>query len=159
AHHEMWGDEIHSWNIAKGSRGFFGLINNSRYEGHPPAWYVILWSISKFTHNLAYVQAVHLIIASLSVFLILFFSPFPLSTRVLIPFGYFFLFEYAVLSRNYAIGVLLAICICLLIRKKFRYKLILYYVLLFLLSNTHLLAILLAGSLHLYFLLFLNEQN
>lgn len=84
ASHEMWGDEIHSWNIAKGSAGFFDLIGNSRYEGHPPFWYVILWSISKFTHELVYVQAVHLIIASLSVFLILFFSPLPFTTRVLI---------------------------------------------------------------------------
>jgi hypothetical protein len=159
AHHEMWGDEIHSWNIAKGSASFLDLINNTRYEGHPPVWYTILWIISKFTHDLAYVQAVHLAIASMSIFLILFFSPFRLSTRLLMPFGYYFLFEYAVLSRNYAIGVLLAIGICIVIRRHFRYKLVLYYSLLFLLSNTHLLALLLAASLHIYFLLWLKEQN
>ena len=159
AHHEMWGDEIHSWNIAKGSVHFVDLIRNSRYEGHPPAWYVILWIISQFTHDLAWVQAVHLAIASLSVFIILFFSPFPFMTRMLLPFGYFFLFEYAVISRNYAIGILLVFCICLIIRKNFRYKLFLYYTLLFLLTNTHLLAILLAGSLHLYFLLLNMEQK
>ncbi|MEI9807338.1 MAG: hypothetical protein WDO16_05325 [Bacteroidota bacterium] len=159
AHHEMWGDEIHSWNIAKGSAGFSDLISNSRYEGHPPVWYIILWSVSKFTHNLEYVQAVHLIIASLAVFLILFFSSFPLTTRILMPFGYFFLFEYAVISRNYAPAVLLVICICLVMRKHFRYKLLLYYFLLFLLSNTHVQAILLAASLHLYFLLFTYEEN
>jgi len=159
AHHEMWGDEIHSWNIVKGSAGFFDLIKNIRYEGHPPVWYIIMWTISKFTHNLIFVQAIHWMIAGVSVFLLLFFSPLPFATRLLIPFGYYFLFEYTVLSRNYAIGVLLVICICLVIRKDFRYKAAIYYGLLFLLSNTHLLGILLAGSIHVYFLLLFKEKD
>src|SRR5258705_3915967 len=74
-HHELWGDELHSWNIAKASKSFFDLISNTRYEGHPPLWYTILWVVSKFTHNLVYIQLVHGIIAGLIVFIILFFSP------------------------------------------------------------------------------------
>lgn len=126
-HHEMWGDEIHSWNIAKGSDSYADLIYNTRYEGHPPVWYTILWTISKFTHNLAYVQMTHWLIAASIVVLILFFSPIPLLSRVLIPFGYYFLYEYSVLSRNYAIGILFACCICIVVRKEFRYKVLLYY--------------------------------
>lgn len=159
AHHEMWGDEIHSWNIAKGSTGYLDLIHNTRYEGHPPVWYTILWTISKFTHNLVYVQVAHWIIAALTVFLVLFISPMPWLTRVLIPFGYYFLYEYSVLSRNYAIGILLACCICIIIHKELRYKSAVYYLLLFLMSNTHLLALVLAGCLHLYFLVFNFEQK
>jgi len=30
-HHELWGDEVHSWNIAKASVGFLDLIANTRY--------------------------------------------------------------------------------------------------------------------------------
>lgn len=157
--HEMWADELHSWNIAKGSSGFFDIFRNSRYEGHPPLWYIILWSVAQFTHNLVYVQAVHLLIAAVPVFLILFYSPFSVSTRLLIPFGYYFLFEYAIISRNYAIGVLLAFVICVIMRKNFRYKIPLYYVLVLLLSNTHLLAMLLAASLHVYFLFWQLEQK
>ena len=159
ANHEMWGDEIHSWNIAKGSNSLADLFTNIRYEGHPPAWYLIIWTISKFTHNLVFVQAVHWIIATITVFLILFFSPFPFISRLLIPFGYYFLFEYMVISRNYAIGILLAVCICLIIKKNFRYKTLVYYALLFLLSNTHLLGILLAGAIHVYYLQQYKEQN
>jgi hypothetical protein len=159
AHHELWGDEIHSWNIAKGSGRFGDLISNIKYEGHPPVWYSILWSISKFTHNLAYVQAVHLVIATSVVFMVLFLSPFPVATRMLIPFGYYFLFEYAIVSRNYVTGVLTAFCICLIIKKTFRNKLILYYLFLLLMSNTHLLAMVLAMCLHFYFLLSNIEQK
>jgi hypothetical protein len=158
-HHELWGDEIHSWNIAKGSKSFGDLILNTRYEGHPPVWYAILWVLSKFTHDLTYVQLVHGIFAGLIVFMVLFFSPFPFSTKILIPFGYYFLYEYAVLSRNYAIAVLIAFCICLLMHKNFKYKTLSYYFLLFLLSNTHLIALLLAVSIHLYFLLLQIERR
>lgn len=56
-------------------------------------------------------------------------------------------------------GVLAACCICYIIQKKVRYKILLYYILLFIMANTHLLAMLLAGSLHLYFLLWNFEQK
>lgn len=158
-HHELWADELHSWNIAKGSNGFFDMISNTKYEGHPPVWYVILWSISKFTHNLLYVKVVHLIIAVASIYLLLFFSPLPKLTKILIPFGYYFLFEYSVFSRNYAIGILLAFLLCIMLRKNFKNKIFAYYLLLFLLSNTHLLSTLLAASIHAYFLIELIEQK
>ena len=158
-HHEPWGDEIHSWNISKASGSFQDVVHNSRFEGHPPGWYTVLWTISKFTHNFAYVQVVHVVLATLVVFVILFFSPFPLFARLMVPFGYYFLYEFAVLSRNYALGVLAAICICMVMRKSFRFKWPLYYFLLLLMSNTHMLALILAGSLHLYFLMMTIEQK
>ena len=151
-HHELWGDELHSWNIAKASNSFSQLISNSKYEGHPPLWYILLWMVSKFTHDVRYIQLVQFMIAIAVVFLVLFSSPFSLLTKTLIPFGYFFLFEYGVFSRNYAIAVLLVFLICIVLHKSFKPKLFLYYALLFLLSNVHLLALLLALSLHLYFL-------
>jgi hypothetical protein len=159
ANHEPWGDEIHSWNIAKASGNFAELISNTRFEGHPPIWYTILWTISKFSHDISSVQLIHLIIACSIVFLILFYSPFSITSRLLLPFGYYFFYEYAILCRNYAIGVLLAILICLLIKKDHKYKIPIYYILLFLMSNTHLLALILAGCLHLYYLVMLKEQK
>lgn len=158
-HHEIWGDELHSWNIARSSTSFADVISNSRYEGHPPVWYIILWSVSRFTMDIAWMQVAQWLIITAAVFILVFFSSFPLLTRILIPFGYFFLFEYAAFSRNYAIAILLAFCVCLVIRSKLRYKVPLYYVLLFALANTHLLALILAGSLHLYFLLQRKETG
>ena len=158
-HHELWGDEFHSWNIAKGSNSFFDLIQNRRYEGHPPVWYIVLWCISKFTHNLAYVQLVHLTIAILVIFVMFFYSPLPASTKAILPFGYYFFFEYAILSRNYAIAILAGFLVCVIINKEFKYKFIVYYSLLLIMSNVHVLAMILAVSLHLYFLISLIEQK
>jgi hypothetical protein len=98
-------------------------------------------------------QLVQWVLACLAAGLIIFYSPFPTLTKALVCFGYFFLFEYAVLSRNYGTAVLLICCICIVLGKDLRYKTLLYYTLLFLLSNVHLLAMLLAAGLHLYFLL------
>jgi len=156
-HHELWGDEVHSWNITKGSDSYSSLITNTRYEGHPPGWYTILWPVTRLTHNPVYMQIVHWTIACLVVGMTLFLSPFPPLTRILIPFGYYFLYEYSILSRNYAIGIFPALCLCYIIRRDFKYKLLLYYGLLFWLSNSHLLGLILAGSLHLYFLLLKQE--
>lgn len=152
-HHELWGDELHSWNIAKGSGSFFELLRNIRYEGHPPLWYTLIWIVSKFTHNLFYVQCLQMVLMSAAVYLLLFRSPLPALAKMLSPFGYYFLYEYGALSRNYAIGVLLACCICLVLQRKPVKDNLVYYVLLFLLANTHLLGALLAASLHFYFLL------
>jgi len=151
-HHEPWGDEVFTWNIAKSSGSYPQLIENRKFEGHPPAWVTILWLISKCTHNVRYMQLAQWVIACLVAGLILFYSPFPTPTKALACFGYYFLFEYAVLSRNYGTAMLLICCICIVLKKDFRYKTLLYYILLFLLSNVHLLATLLAASLHLYFL-------
>ena len=56
------------------------------------------------------------------VFVILFYSPLPFPVRSIIPFGYFFLFEYSILNRNYAIGILIAFIICIIIHKNFKGK-------------------------------------
>src|SRR5262245_35057930 len=104
--HELWGDEIHSWNIARSSHDLSELLQNSRYEGHPPLWYVVLFTITRFTHEPEYIKIAQALFAMAMVFILLFASPFPLIIRALLPFGYYLAFEYAALSRNYAIALM-----------------------------------------------------
>jgi hypothetical protein len=158
-HHELWGDELHSWNLAKNSNTFGELLQNRRCEGHPHAWYIILWLITRFTHNPVYMQVVHLCIAVSSVAIILFYAPFKTCIKILIPFGYFFIFEYAILSRNYAPGILAGILICIILNREFKWKYLAYYVLLLVMSYTHLLALVLAGSIHVFFLWSLRDDK
>lgn len=158
-HHVPWSDEVHSWNIAKSSGSFSDLLANSRYEGHPPGWYTLLWIISRFTHQVGWLQVVQWVIACAVIFLVLFCSPFPMILKLLIPFGYYFLFEYAVFSRNYGIGVLLVCLLCVIIRRRFAFQYVLYLILLYLLFNIHLIAMILACSLHVYHLLLQRERQ
>lgn len=91
------------------------LFENKMYEGHPALWYVILFGITRLTSNPSYMQSVHLVFAALAVLVFLVYSPFPRVHKALFVFGYFPFYEYAVLSRNYAIGLLLIFLFCALL--------------------------------------------
>lgn len=159
SHHELWGDELHSWNITKASTSYTDLIRNIRYEGHPPLWYSLMWLVTRFSHNLVYLQALQYVLAGSFTFLFLFFAPFPRLAKCVVPFGYYFLFEYGTLSRNYAGALVLVFALCILLQPRHRNRVLLYYILLFLLANTHLLGAVLAASVHVWRMLNYSAEH
>jgi hypothetical protein len=146
--HEPWFDELQAWNIARASATPAQVAANGRYCGHPPLWYLMLWVAARVTHSVAGLHAVQLVAATGVAALVLFGAPFRPLFRVLLLGGYYFLFEYGVLCRNYAAGVLLLFGLCIVQRRGPRVRPVLYYALLFGLANVHFLFLLLAVSLH-----------
>ncbi len=136
--HEMWRDELQPWAMAASSNSLGELFFNMRYEGHPPLWYLMLYALSRVTQNFAAMQALHLAIAMAVAYVFLRFAPFTRLQRLLFVFGYFPLYEYAAISRNYSIGILLLFCLCAVMQKGGRWKYITCGVILFLLSFTSL---------------------
>lgn len=116
--HEPWRDELQSWDLARQSHSLAELFYNSRYEGHPAAWYLILFSITRFTWEFAVVQWFNWLLMTVAVALFIWRSPFSLLQKSLGVFGYFFLYEYTILARNYALGVLAAFLICTLLKDR-----------------------------------------
>ncbi|WP_218596808.1 hypothetical protein [Chroogloeocystis siderophila] len=116
--HEMWLDELQAWLIARDSTSIVDLFHNLRYEGHPGLWHLNLYFISQFTHNPTAMQFFHLIIATLSVYIFVKYSPFNKLQKILFIFGYFPLYEYNVISRNYNLGVLFLFVFCTLFPKR-----------------------------------------
>ncbi len=116
--HEMWRDEIQAWLLARDSATPWALLHNMRYEGHPGLWHLLLWVPARFTANPAAMQAVHAALATGAVFVLMRFAPFHLVTRLLLAGGYFFAYEWAVISRNYAISVLLFFLFAALHRRR-----------------------------------------
>ena len=157
--HELWGDELHSFNIAKASSTFGDLNYNSRYEGHPPLWYTLLFIVTRFSHEPVYMQYLHFFISALLAFVLVFRLKFSLLQNVLILFSYFFFYEYGVLSRNYALGLFFALLICSEFQKGEQLKAWKYYLFLFLLTQTHVLGFMLAASFQVYFLMCLKSEN
>jgi len=149
-HHELWGDELHSWNIAKGSENISLLFQNIRYEGHPPFWYLCLFTITRFTHDLDSLKILQACFTIGTAVIILYRSPFSNLQKVLILCGYYFVFEYAVLARNYMPAIFFASCIAAIHITHIRRNAAIYFLLLFLLSNVHLAGLLLAISMHAY---------
>ena len=112
ANHEMWRDELQAWLIAASSSSFGELMANLRYEGHPALWHLLLFFVSRLTQAPEAMQVLHGLIALASAYLVLRHAPFSRLQKGLIVFGYFPLFEFGMISRNYALGVLLTFAVC-----------------------------------------------
>jgi hypothetical protein len=144
-HHEMWRDEYEEYLQARDAEGFLG-IGNIMNQGHAMLWQSCLWVITRFTHDPLAMKFFHGIIAASFAFVLIFKSPFKLWQSGLLLFGYFFLFEYAVISRCYAFGVLFFMLFAWNYskNKKLTWS---TGVLLFLLANTSIYAMMLASVL------------
>lgn len=112
AHHEMWRDELQAWMLARDSHSIPDLLHNMRYEGHPAAWHVLLFLVSRFTRSPVAMQILHLVLATATIFVIVRWAPFTVLQKFLLAFGYFFVYEYAVISRSYVLGALALFSIC-----------------------------------------------
>jgi hypothetical protein len=105
--HTFWRDEAEVWIVARDSHSLLNLLHNVRYEGHPPAWYWVIYCITHFTWNPAWMKLPNVLFAIAAALLILTFTRAALWVRLGIIFSYFLLFEYAVIDRNYMMGVML----------------------------------------------------
>lgn len=143
--HEIWMDEAHHWLLARDSNNLYDLWKNTRYEGHPLIWNVILFFISRFSTDPLAMQLTHWIISVTAVAILIFYAPFPQSWKILLAFSYFIVFEYTVISRNYSIMLLLFFIFLKLYPNREK-KLLLIGVILLLLANTHLFGLILALS-------------
>jgi len=112
--HEMWQDEWQAWLLASGSSSVGELFHNLRYEGHPGLWHLALFYLSRLSDNPVAMQLFHLGSAALTALIFLRYSPFTKPQKVLFIFGYFPFFEYAAISRNYSLGILLLFSCCAL---------------------------------------------
>lgn len=110
--HAMWRDELNVWLIARDSSSLLELFGNIKYEGHPALWYLCLYFLNQFTANPVAMQIFHLLIATAAVFVFIKYSPFTRIQKVLFCFGYLPFYEYLVISRNYASGLLLVFAFC-----------------------------------------------
>lgn len=124
--HEPWFDEAVAWQIAKVANIKDILFEIPHYEGHPPLWHLVLVPFAKlgapYEFSLSFVS---LIFTGLTMYLILFKSPFPRLIKLLLPFNYFMFYQYGVISRPYCM-MMLAFALLAILYKKHNEKPFLY---------------------------------
>jgi len=118
--HEPWADEVHAWLVAIRSDDMTALVHNCRTYGHPLLWNVLAFLLSRVTQDVLWMQLLHLAIATGSVYIFVRFAPFSNLNKFLFVFGYFILFEYAMIARAYVIGLLCVWSFCALYATKNR---------------------------------------
>jgi hypothetical protein len=137
--------------LARDSKTFSDLYFNNRYEGHPLLWNFLLWLLCKLFPTVFAMQVLHLLLATASAVLVLWYSPFKMYQKVLLCLSYFLFYEYSIISRNYAISILL-IFLCLVQINKPKKNYILVLLLLALLANTHLFSLIFSAAIFCYLL-------
>jgi hypothetical protein len=139
--HEIWLDEAHHWLFARDSNSISELWSNMRYDGHPILWNVLLFFISRFSKDVMAMQLLNVAFAVGAIGVFLFNSPFSKPEKLLFVFGYFFLYEYTVISRNYGLLLLFLFVAIVFYTKR---KHLLLGISLAALANTHLFGLLFA---------------
>ncbi len=110
--HEPWHDELQAWRIALDSASLTELVRNVRYEGHPLFPFLLLRALGLVSRAWTSVVIAHVLIACGNAWIVLRYAPFSRLHRLLIIFGYFFVFEYAVIVRPYGLGMLFGLAAC-----------------------------------------------
>ena len=118
--HEMWRDEMQAWLIARDSTSLIDLVRNLKYEGHPILWYLCLRPLARLGLSPVAMQVFHLLVATATIYILAAHSPFTRLQKALFAFGYFPFYEYSILCRNYALGVLLFFAFCALFQQRNR---------------------------------------
>jgi hypothetical protein len=137
ASHEPWHDEIQCWLLARDTNPITLLFKFLRYEGHPGLWHLLLMVPAKLKLPLLTMNLIAGAAMVGAMYLILYRSPFPTIVKVLLPFSYFFLYQYSVVARNYSLIPILLFLIALIYRRRDE-RPYTFFVLLILLANVSL---------------------
>ena len=114
-HHAIWRDEMYFWSLAKDSTSFLDLCSNARYVNfHYLLWPVLLYPLTRFTHDPAAAQVLHVLLAASVVWIVTRHAPFGRLARALFAFGYFPFFEFCLITRQYVLIELGVFLFCLL---------------------------------------------
>ena len=144
--HEPWFDEAHAWLLARDAGIWQLFAHELRYEGAPGLWHAILLIPAKTGLPYLTLNVISALLGAVATYLLLRHSPFPPLLKALLPFTYFLLYQYAVVSRSYALLAPILFLLAIVWPRR-REKLLTYTLLLVLLANVSAHGILIAGSL------------
>lgn len=117
--HEPFFDEAEAWQIARCVSLRTLFLETTHYEGHPPLWHLILMPLAKAgaPYELS-LTLVSLLFMGATVVLILRYAPFPRLVRLLLPFTYFFFYQYGVISRVYCVMTFAFVLLAMAYRRR-----------------------------------------
>ncbi len=117
--HEPWFDEAQAWQIARCASLKDIIFTIPHYEGHPALWHLILMFPAKL--GLPYelsLKTIQGIFISLCVLLVEFKAPFARWFKLLLPFTFFFFYQYGIIARPYSMLLLFVIMAALFFKSK-----------------------------------------
>ena len=154
-HHELWKDEWQAYLVARdmGIGEMFAFLN---YEGHPALWYVYLKVASIFSsafvpHEESLIQLAHSLLLLASMYMLYVKVKAPIWVQLGVAVSYFFGFQYGIVNRGYILVILLGLVAVYQLQRQSDDKWL--AVTLFLLCQTEVYGVFVAGALLVYKLL------
>jgi hypothetical protein len=151
-HHELGLDEAHQFLVGLWSNSLHQLYLNARYDGHPMIWFLLVFIVTRFGSDPLYVQALNVVLCCTAVWIFLRYAPFSLLFKLLFISGYFMIYEYSIISRNYGLACLLLFAVLALYRNRAGNP-ALFALSVALLANAHLITTIIASALLAHMLL------
>lgn len=105
--HELWRDELQAWSIADSSRNPLTVIANTRLEGRPPLWHLLIWPITQITNNPNWMNLLTFFIGALASWLWIRNVRLPIFLRIAFLFGFHLTGGYLAHAREYVLLFLL----------------------------------------------------
>ncbi len=119
--HELWRDEAWQWLVVLESRSFGDLFAGlSGGGGVGYGFPMLAYLVAQVSESPRAYQFLHLAVASAAVFVFARYAPFGRRERLLFVLGYLPFYEYVVISRSYAMGVLQLWLVCLAVAGRWR---------------------------------------
>ncbi len=157
SNHEQWRDEAQAWLIVRDT-SFTELLSILRTEGHPPLWYLLIMPLVKTGMPYDAQNWVSAVIMTGAVYILLFRTNLPIIIKILLPFSFFFLYEYAFFARSYCLIAFFSATIISLYPKRLEHPW-LYALCIVGLFNTHVLVFTFCGVLLLLYIWDIYEQK
>jgi hypothetical protein len=107
--HEPWRDELQAWSIAMASGNPLDLLPNTRLEGRPPGWQLLLWPFAQISTSVRMMQLVTLVVGSIAAWWWLRRSVLDWRLKAVVLFGFLFTGGYLVHSRDYVLSFLMLV--------------------------------------------------
>jgi hypothetical protein len=104
--HEPWRDEVGTWLHVQDASSFSDLLAALDYGGHGVLWPLLQIPLAAVSTDPLILQVFHVCIATVTVWLVMTYGPFPVLAKILLCFGYYLGFEYAIIARQYSLIVL-----------------------------------------------------
>ncbi|PDT05589.1 hypothetical protein CO666_02995 [Rhizobium chutanense] len=141
----VWRDEVRALSLALQGDNFIDMLRQMHGEGHPALWYILLRAAYIVVGSPIVLKILALTIAAAAAYLLVFRLNLPLSIMLLSLCSSFLIFDYAAMSRNYGISMLIVFLIVLSWEKGTRNG-ILPGLLFALLANTNVHSVVLVGG-------------
>ncbi len=150
--HVMWRDEVRALSFALSGDSVPAMLRTVHGEGHPALWYMILRAAHTLMPVPQALAVAAFVIGAAAALLFAWRAPFGWPILALALFGRFMLYEYTVMARNYGISMLIMFAFAAFY-PRFRKRGVVLGGLLFLLCNTNVHSVVLAGALLLFWLI------